>query len=146
MLRSRSIRKPGEARQGAAAMELAIAIPVVVTIVFGCVDFGRFAYTYIAVTNAARAGADFASTNPIPSYGQTVWNTKVREAVADELGTAFNSSEIEVPLPVTRVDPNGFKRVRVQVSYPFHTVFHWPMIPDGSLKLTRAVEMRVVRL
>jgi Flp pilus assembly protein TadG len=43
-------------RRGASATELAIILPLFITIVLSCVDFGRFAYTYIAVSNAARAG------------------------------------------------------------------------------------------
>ena len=31
------------------------------TLLLGAVDFGRFAYNYIAVTNAARAGAAFGA-------------------------------------------------------------------------------------
>ena len=50
-------------RRGAAAVELAMILPVLMTIVLGCVDFGRFAYNYIAVTNAARAGASYAIMN-----------------------------------------------------------------------------------
>jgi Flp pilus assembly protein TadG len=44
-------------RRGAAAAELAMILPLMLILVLGCVDFGRFAYSYIAVTNAARAGA-----------------------------------------------------------------------------------------
>src|SRR2546423_13511130 len=46
-------------RHAVAAVELAVLLPVLTTIVLGCVDFGRFAYNYIAVTNAARAGAAY---------------------------------------------------------------------------------------
>src|SRR5262249_30660371 len=44
-------------RRGMAAVELAMCATVLTGIVLGATDFGRFAYTYIAVTNAARAGA-----------------------------------------------------------------------------------------
>ena len=50
-------------RRGAAAVEFAVILPLLVTIVLGCVDFGRFAYNYIALTNAARAGAAFGCMN-----------------------------------------------------------------------------------
>lgn len=132
-------------RQGAAALELAIAMPLIVTLLLGCVDFGRFGHTYIAVTNAARAGADFASMNPVPSSGASTWTAGVKEAVADELGSSFDASKIAVPAPVTTVDANGFKRVRVQVNYPFQTLVPWPIIRNNAFTLTRAVEMRVIR-
>ena len=43
------VRSVTRRRRGAAAAELAILLPVLVTIVLGCVDFGRFVYNYIAV-------------------------------------------------------------------------------------------------
>ena len=43
-------------RRGVTAVEFALILPLLMTIVLGCVDYGRFAYDYIAVTNAARAG------------------------------------------------------------------------------------------
>ena len=50
-------------RRGHAAVEFALILPLLVTIIFACIDLGRFAHTYIAVTNAARAGAGFGSSN-----------------------------------------------------------------------------------
>ena len=60
-------------RRGATAVEFALVLPVMVTLLLGTVDFGRFAYTQIAVTNAARAGAAFGSMNPYSSATQTNW-------------------------------------------------------------------------
>ena len=39
-------------RRGSATVELAVILSVLMLIAFGCVDLGRFAYTYIAVTSA----------------------------------------------------------------------------------------------
>ena len=54
-------------RSGAVAVELALILPLLVLIVLGAVDFGRFANTYIAVTNACRAGA-----NPRSYFSRTI--------------------------------------------------------------------------
>ena len=51
-------------RRGGSAVELAIILPIFATLVLATVDFGRFAYNYIAVTNAARAGAAWVMMNP----------------------------------------------------------------------------------
>ena len=51
--------------RGAAAVELAIILPVLLLVIGGIIDFGRFFYTQIQVTNAAREGARMAA---LPDY------------------------------------------------------------------------------
>ena len=54
-------------RRGGALVELAVAIPLLVFICIGVMDYGRVYFTSVAVTNAARAGAEWGST-PIAGY------------------------------------------------------------------------------
>ena len=56
--KSRLRRRPR--RRGVSAVEFALILPLLLTLVGGAVDFGRCFYTHIAVTNAARAGAESA--------------------------------------------------------------------------------------
>ncbi len=58
-MQKQSTNRQGRKTHGAALVELAIVLFLLIVIVFGCVDFGRFATTFIAVTNAAREGAEF---------------------------------------------------------------------------------------
>ena len=89
---ARTSPRDGRARRGAAAVELAVIMPVFLLLTLGFVDFGRFAYAYIAVTNAARAGAgagitsDYPDTDPSTGQALSNWNMKICNAVADELG------------------------------------------------------------
>lgn len=46
---------------GTQLVELAIVLPVMVMLIAGAAEFGRFFYTYSALTNAVRAGARHAS-------------------------------------------------------------------------------------
>src|SRR3972149_9802487 len=46
---------------GAASVEVASTLPLLILILLGTIDFGRFAYAAIAVTNAARTGAAFCN-------------------------------------------------------------------------------------
>jgi hypothetical protein len=137
-------RTTPKGRRGASAVEFALILPVVITIVLGCVDFGRFAYTYIAVTNAARVGASFGSRNPVTSVTRPLWEQELRDAVEAEMGSAFDPGQITIPSPVITLEPGGLKRVHVEVSYPFETLVSWPLLPS-NIVLTRAVEMRVIR-
>jgi hypothetical protein len=123
---------------------LALILPLLLTIALGALDFGRFAYTYIAVSNAARTGAGFASFHPYTVTTQPVWVEQIRNTVLAELGDAFDASKVEVLPPVVSVEPDGMRRVRVEVRYPFETVTIWPWIPN-SATVRRAAEMRFIR-
>lgn len=143
-------RRGGRPKRGAIAVEYALVLPVLIPLFVACVDFGRFAHSYIAVTNAARAGAGFASFHPFSPIGQDVWEEEIREAVRTELRGAFDEEElakVEVPPPTLTTDLDGMTRVRVAVSYPFDTLIDWPFVPESILHfpVTNAVEMRVVR-
>lgn len=49
--------------RGAAAVEFAIVLPLLVLFVFGMIDFGRLFFTQITVTQAAREGSRLAALN-----------------------------------------------------------------------------------
>src|SRR5262245_13195889 len=52
--------KPGS-QVGAALVELAVALPLLILVLVGTIDFARVFYTAIELTNAARAGAEYAT-------------------------------------------------------------------------------------
>jgi len=130
---------------GVAAFELVCVLPMLITLVFGCVDFGRFGYTYIAVTNGARAGADFASTNRYTTANASNWTAKVRQAVEDEMSQmpGFDSANLTVASPAPTQD-GIFRLVTVQATYDFRTIVTWPALPN-RVALSRTVGMRVIR-
>lgn len=107
------------ARRGIALLELAILLPLLVVITFGCVDFGRFVYAYVAVTNAAEEGATFGCLNsPLRTYPQGSWTAAVQAAAVAEpngLTPAITSSNVTVTPPGTS-SPGG---VKVSVVYSF---------------------------
>ena len=47
--------------RGAAAVEFALVLPVLLLIIFGIIDFGRMLYTQITLTQAAQASARAAA-------------------------------------------------------------------------------------
>ncbi|HYW78410.1 MAG TPA: TadE family protein, partial [Thermoguttaceae bacterium] len=83
-MRSKRNHPRKETRCGAAAVELALILIPLTTLVLGAIDFGRFAHGYIAVTNAARAGAGFASMHGVTTTTLPVWELRTREAVVTE--------------------------------------------------------------
>jgi Flp pilus assembly pilin Flp len=57
------VRTFARSNTGAAAVELAIVIPVLALLAIGVAEFGRVYFTAITVANAATAGAEYASLN-----------------------------------------------------------------------------------
>jgi Flp pilus assembly protein TadG len=140
-----------ERRRGSAILEFSLILPLLLTLTLLCVDFGRFAHYYIAVTNAARAGAAYASANVFTTSTQSLWNAQVRQAVVDEMtaNSWFDASKLTVPSAVVTQEAGGLWRVKVDVSYPFQTLLDWPFLPavagrayHDPLILHRSVVMR----
>jgi Flp pilus assembly protein TadG len=150
-------------RRGASAVELAIVLPLLVTIVLGAVDFGRFAYSYIGVTNAARAGAAYAMMNNYNSASSTsenAWVAGITTAAQQEMfgptnyATASPNVTVSSPslsgttLSGVTIDSGGLRRALVTVSYPFNTLVNWNFgiykIPS-SLTLKKSITVRLIR-
>jgi hypothetical protein len=111
---------------------------LLVTITLGCVDFGRFAYSYIALTNAARAGASYAMMNNYsPStYGALsdpptahTWcggiNAAVQQEMTNQIGYSTSSPATLSALTVTVDSTTGLRRAQLTVSYPFQSMISW---------------------
>ena len=148
---NRNKTKPTRQQRGVSATELALILPLFVTIVLGCVDFGRFAYTYIAVSNAARAGASWGMMNPPIVADQTPWENSVTQAAINEMSQqpGFQSSNLTVTVPpITTEAGTGTWRFTVTASYPFQTIITWNVGGYGiphSLNLQQQVTMRGIR-
>lgn len=133
-------------RRGAAATEFALILPFFMLIVLICVDFGRFAYHQIAITNSARAGAEYAIMNPYLASQSTQWQTDVQTAARNELVSQTNCEPTDLTTTTTvTVESSGLRRVRVTASYSsFQTVIPWPGIPS-SITLSSRVDMWAIR-
>ena len=57
----RSLKRFLKQDRGTQLVELAIVLPVFIVLMAGAAEFGRFFYTYSALTNAVRGGARHAS-------------------------------------------------------------------------------------
>ena len=88
-------------RRGAAVMEAALVLPVVITFLFGILEYGRYLMTLQIVTNAAREGVHYAlaHTNPGGSQGVTYGNANsdVTNAVNKAMaGQSLSGQSIQV--------------------------------------------------
>jgi len=155
MLKSRNLRSricrhrhhtAGSAhnRRAAAAVEFAIVLPILVVMLAGTADYGRFAATSVAVCNASRAGAGYGCIHPWDSYTSPSFMTTCKAKVEEEFSAfpGFNPQNLSVQITSEGTWPQG--RVRVAVSYPFRTVVNWGFIPN-SISISRTTVLPMVR-
>jgi len=141
-------RKPARTakhdRRAAAALEFAVVLPILVVMLAGTADYGRFAATSVAVTNASRAGAGYGCMHPWDSYTEQSFITTCKAKVEEEFSSApgFNRQYLNVQISSEGAWPKG--RVRVSVSYPFRTVVNWGFIPN-SISISRTTVLPMVR-
>jgi Flp pilus assembly protein TadG len=124
-----------------------VVLPVLVMIVLGCIDFGRFAYTYIALNNAVRAGASYGIMNNYQPSTQGTWITGITTAAQQEMNgqIGYVTSNLTVQAPVVTVESSGLRNVQVTASYPFKTIVNWSGVPSSTINLTSSVTMRLIR-
>jgi len=94
--------------RGAAAVEMALVLPVLLLVVFGMMDFGRMLNAQITVNEAAREGARWAA------LGQASPGTRVAIAAADLPAPAPSTSVTSCP-----ATPAVDDRATVVVNYQF---------------------------
>jgi Flp pilus assembly protein TadG len=130
------VRRP---RRGAAAVEMAILLPVLVFILVAATDFARVCRDFTIVTWSARDGALYGCTSTTTST-DTAGIQSAAQADASDLS----------PLPTissttgSDTDSKGstYTYVEVTASYTFTTFARIPGIPS-SVSLSRTVRMQV---
>ncbi len=79
------------AEGGASLVEFAAVLPLLLLMVLGTIDFGRLAYMYIEVHNAARAGAAYGAQNHITASNNTGMQTAATNDASDLPATSPTS-------------------------------------------------------
>jgi Flp pilus assembly protein TadG len=129
-------RLSGAGRRGAAAVELALVLPLLGLLLLGAVDFARLFYHYSIITNAARSGALYASDpvaaaeSPYPS---------IKDAA---LAEATDLSPAPTVTSTSGTDADGNPYTDVTVTYTFSTLINYPGIPN-PVNLGRTVRVRL---
>ncbi len=141
--------------RGSALVELAIALPVLLLVFFGTVDFARVIYLGIALNNAARAGAQYGAQSLISSV-DTAGIQATADAASPTIG-AFTAT-VSTPSCFCATDSAALTAssctatcasgqhlavfVTVTTSATFARVTPFPGIP-ATVPLVRAARMRV---
>ena len=130
MLQKLECRKRMRHRTGATAVELVIALPLLILLCVTSVDFARFAYALIALGNAARVGAEVGATHEYSDSNAQAWRQRIEDAAFEEFSDVggLDPSKLQVGIDVAP-DDYDLTRVTVTTTYSFSTVFQWPTIP-----------------
>jgi len=156
---------------GQALIELAFVLPMLMLLLLGVIEVGRYAYIAILIGNAARAGAaygaqsngqsvdttgianaadyDFAgaTSGTTTTNGQTVSTLTVTSSVAcgcDSAGTitSFGCTTATNPNAGSCATGNWVVVVSVTASGSFNALFNYPGIPS-PLAISRTASLRV---
>jgi Flp pilus assembly protein TadG len=129
-------------RQGAAAVEFAIVLPLLVLLTFGCVDLGRSVAAYIICSNAARVGAEYGATHGYTPFTYSTWQSQVIAQANQEMqgtGGSFDPNRLTITVTGTPTTGNLF-RATVVASYRFDLITSVPGLPQEFV-LTHSVSM-----
>jgi Flp pilus assembly protein TadG len=115
-MRRRPTSGAANPRSGVAACELALILPLFVTLFVFAVDFGRVFYCEYIVINAARCGALYGSTNPTAAQDTAGIQQKVQAEAKD-----LDPKLLQIT-STTGTDSAGNTCIDVTVNYPFQMI------------------------
>ncbi len=142
------------ADRGSALVELAVTLPLLVLLVVGVADFARVFHVSMALTNAARAGAQYGSQNnkhtdtanmvtTATAAAGTVPITAVASYLcecATDAGT-FTATSPANNCSATCAGGHLAIQVTVTTTSTFNTISQFPGIPH-TLTMTRSASLR----
>jgi uncharacterized Zn-finger protein len=137
------------ALDGAAALELAVVLPLLVILAIGVAEFGRVYFTAIRVANAAMAGAHFGAQSS--GSGDPDFIRQVVRDDANDQTLVVNSNrtcrcpDSETPIACSSTclgygHPQLF--IDVTASKSFSLLFSYPGLPV-TIPVSRTATMRV---
>ena len=119
-------------RRGQALVELAVALPVLLLVLMGIIDFGRVFHSHLTVTTAARAGARVAIVGAA--------DAEIQEAVRQAAAT-LDAAALNVEISPGSAERGAGVNVTVQVEYelPIITPIISRLLPNPYTVVGKAV-------
>ena len=104
---ARWARASGDRERGAAAVEFALVLPLLLAILFGIVDFGRAYFADLTVTHAAREGARALAVGNDATAAATSAAAALTVGVTPSTCTPGDAGSVTVSHDFTFVTPIG---------------------------------------
>jgi Flp pilus assembly protein TadG len=100
-----------------AALEFALAVPVLLMLILGVLDAGRVVVANVSLNNAAREGARYAAMHVYDgTCGSANCQTEAR-TIVNNVSLGVDSTDIGMTVSLS---PSNI--VAVALSYPFHAI------------------------
>ena len=128
----RIARRFTRSERGAALIEFALVLPLLLVLVSGIIDFGRALFMLNNLTNSARAGARFAAAKATSDVETAAFQDSVRTFVRDYI-IAMESDAPAVTNDMIGITltPNGPQPQTIAVTiqdYPFNAITPLPAL------------------
>lgn len=123
--------RPEWSERGAALVEFALVLPILLTLVFGIIEYGRAYEVKVQLTGAVREGARALA------LGKTT-----TEAKAAVLAAAPGVSLTYGDVAIVSTCPAGGAEGNATVKIAYSLAALTPLVPSGSLALTATGVMR----
>ena len=128
-------------QKGATAVEFAIVLSLLITLIFGIIEFGLFIFNRQVITNAAREGARYGIIARQPRISDNGIKAKVREYAEDHLVTfgedVLTDDDIFIFAPCTTFQCD----LGVTVDYTYKFLFLFNLVGDIDLRATSVMKM-----
>ena len=136
-------------------IEFALLLPLLLLLILGAMDLGRLVTTKLALTNAAREGANFLSRNAFADEDVTLATRiqETKEIIKNEGQNAaitnviITDGEIDIPLGASPACCTSGLPVSVtitqQVTLIYGNILQFLGFGSGSVEVSGAVQMRV---
>lgn len=110
-------------RRGGAVVEMAVVSPLLLTLVFGVIEFGNSFMVRQILTNAAREGARVAAIQPVAD--DALIRTAVRDGMSSISGIPLADGAIEITHWCKYADgtPDFTETIRVTLDYDSVAIF-----------------------
>lgn len=137
----------GRLRRGQSAVELALAVPVLVLLLVVGSDYSRIFYASVGVNSAARAGAQYGwqtvitaadSTGMIAAAKTDGTNLPNLTATASQCTCASSTTVTACPTSYCTNAPQG-TFVEVDTQSVFKTILNYPGIPTSTTLSGKAI-------
>jgi Flp pilus assembly protein TadG len=148
-LRRRSVDR------GTSLLEMAFLVPMMLTLLIGVIELGRFSYFSILVANAARAGVQYGAQSLVTAADNAGMQAAAKNDGQNITGLTVTSTThycscsgtptVHVTCPATCTSPaHALVYVDVVASGTFTPIFHYPGMPT-TFTVARDSSMRVAQ-
>jgi hypothetical protein len=143
---TKTIKSPGQS-----LVEFALILPILLLLILGVMDIGRIITTKIAVTNAAREGANFLSRNVLLDDVVNDDDLTATRNVVTQEGRSTDSFIVNVIIECDEIDITGccskgdpvIVTVTKEVDLIYGNILEFLGSINGPLEISSSVQMRV---